>query len=379
MPDSTDLLAAGIEPAGSSPPPGWIPPTPEMLCGVFPQLEILALIGQGGMGAVYKARQIHLERLVAVKLLSAERGVDPAFVERFTREARALARLQHSQIVTLYDFGRAGSWLYLVMEYVEGANLRQVMATAEAFDGSLATDVLTVTVTSPPTVAISLPTNADTWLSIGSGLTISGTTSGSAMVSGVTYGLAGATSSSGSATGTASWTFSPALNPGITIVTMTAMDTNGHTGQGAITITHDVSDPIVAISSPASGGTHLSGTAHVTISGAASDDAGIVGVSYQLSGATVATGTATGTTSWSLVTPALSHGVTTVTITARDVADQTSVVALDLLYPTTSEVGTGGSSQSCGLGSGLAAILVFACAMLLHSFASGDVSTRRGR
>src|SRR4051812_45896852 len=117
---SSDLLAAAIEPAHASPPGGWIPPTPAVLSGVFPQLEILALIGHGGMGAVYKARQTHLERLVAVKLLSAERGVDPAFVERFTREARALARLQHPQIVTLYDFGRAGSWLYLVMEYVEG-------------------------------------------------------------------------------------------------------------------------------------------------------------------------------------------------------------------------------------------------------------------
>jgi predicted Ser/Thr protein kinase len=126
---SADLLAAAIEPAGSPPPGGWIPPTPEVLSGVFPQLEILALIGHGGMGAVYKARQTHLERLVAVKLLSPERGADPAFIERFTREARALARLQHPQIVTLYDFGRAGSWLYLVMEYVEGANLRQLLAT----------------------------------------------------------------------------------------------------------------------------------------------------------------------------------------------------------------------------------------------------------
>jgi predicted Ser/Thr protein kinase len=129
MPESSDLLAAGIEPAGSGSPGGWTPPSHEMLSGVFPQLEILALIGHGGMGAVYKARQTHLDRLVAVKLLSAERGADPAFVERFTREARALARLQHPQIVTLYDFGRAGSWLYLVMEYVEGANLRQLLAT----------------------------------------------------------------------------------------------------------------------------------------------------------------------------------------------------------------------------------------------------------
>lgn len=129
MTDASELLAAAIEPAAGKAPGGWTPPSVEILNGVLPQLEVLALIGQGGMGAVYKARQTHLERVVAVKLLSAERGVDPAFVERFTREARALARLQHPQIVTLYDFGRAGSWLYLVMEYVDGANLRQVMAT----------------------------------------------------------------------------------------------------------------------------------------------------------------------------------------------------------------------------------------------------------
>jgi hypothetical protein len=129
MPDTSDLLAAGIDPAGAPAPGAWVPPTPEALAGALPQLEILALIGQGGMGAVYKARQTHLDRLVAVKLLSAERGADPAFVERFTREGRALARLQHPQIITLYDFGRAGSWLYLVMEHVDGANLRQLMAT----------------------------------------------------------------------------------------------------------------------------------------------------------------------------------------------------------------------------------------------------------
>lgn len=126
---SADLLAAAIEPENARKPSGWVPPPPEVLKDVFPQLEIIALIGHGGMGAVYKARQTHLERLVAVKLLSPERSADPSFIERFTREARALARLQHPQIVTLFDFGRVGSWLYLVMEYVEGANLRQVMGT----------------------------------------------------------------------------------------------------------------------------------------------------------------------------------------------------------------------------------------------------------
>src|SRR5262249_10239250 len=90
--------------------------------------ELLELLGQGGMGAVYKARQPHLDRLVAVKVLSPELGRDPAFAERFTREARALAKLSHPHVVAVYDFGKAGELCYFIMEYVDGANLRQLMA-----------------------------------------------------------------------------------------------------------------------------------------------------------------------------------------------------------------------------------------------------------
>ncbi len=102
-------------------------PAVEVLAPLFPQLEILELIGQGGMGAVYKARQTKLDRLVAVKILPAEWGNDAAFAERFNREARALARLSHSQIVTIHDFGESGGLFYLVMEYVDGCNLRQLL------------------------------------------------------------------------------------------------------------------------------------------------------------------------------------------------------------------------------------------------------------
>jgi tRNA A-37 threonylcarbamoyl transferase component Bud32 len=97
------------------------------LASLFPQLEFLQLIGQGGMGAVYKARQTKLDRLVAVKILPAEWGRDPAFAERFAREARALARLSHAHIVTVHDFGETGGLFYLVMEFVDGANLRQYL------------------------------------------------------------------------------------------------------------------------------------------------------------------------------------------------------------------------------------------------------------
>jgi serine/threonine protein kinase len=95
----------------------------------FAGLEILELLGQGGMGAVYKARQTKLDRLVAVKVLPPEWGKDPAFAERFAREAKALARLTHPHIVAVHDFGESEGLFYLVMEYVDGANLRNILAS----------------------------------------------------------------------------------------------------------------------------------------------------------------------------------------------------------------------------------------------------------
>jgi serine/threonine-protein kinase len=120
------------------------PPSPEELAAKFPQLEILELLGRGGMGAVYKARQKELGRIVALKILPPGVGNDPAFAERFTREARALAQLNHPGIVTLYEFGRAdlpvspnvgaaqqrshaGQTYFFLMEYVDGVNLRQLL------------------------------------------------------------------------------------------------------------------------------------------------------------------------------------------------------------------------------------------------------------
>jgi tRNA A-37 threonylcarbamoyl transferase component Bud32/uncharacterized membrane protein (DUF2068 family) len=105
----------------------FVPPDPAELTEKFPQLEILELIGHGGMGAVYKARQPKLDRLVALKILAPDRVRDAAFAERFTREARALARLSHQHIVGIHDFGEAAGLYYFVMEYVDGANVREVM------------------------------------------------------------------------------------------------------------------------------------------------------------------------------------------------------------------------------------------------------------
>jgi serine/threonine protein kinase len=108
---------------------GFVPPAPEELAKHFPQLEILELLGKGGMGAVYKARQPGLDRLVAVKILPPEIGADPAFAERFTREARALAKLSHQNVVSVFDFGQADGQFYFVMEFVDGTNLRQLIET----------------------------------------------------------------------------------------------------------------------------------------------------------------------------------------------------------------------------------------------------------
>jgi predicted Ser/Thr protein kinase len=102
-------------------------PTLEELAQVFPQLEILEFIGQGGMGFVLKARQPNLDRIVALKLLPESLAADPHFAERFNREARFLARLNHPNIVAVHDFGKAGGFYFLLMEYVDGLNLRQAM------------------------------------------------------------------------------------------------------------------------------------------------------------------------------------------------------------------------------------------------------------
>jgi predicted Ser/Thr protein kinase len=133
------LLQRGIATEGGVPPgtPAFTPPPLIELAKLFPQLEILEIIGQGGMGAVYKARQPALDRFVALKILAPRSGGDLDFAGRFSREARALAKLSHPNIVAVYDFGQIASspqsstrdprpLSYFLMEFVDGPNLRQV-------------------------------------------------------------------------------------------------------------------------------------------------------------------------------------------------------------------------------------------------------------
>jgi serine/threonine protein kinase len=143
-------------------------PSVEEIAPAFPELEILELIGQGGMGYVYQAKQLRLDRMVALKVLPAPLANDPAFAERFSREGRLLAHLNHPNIVTVHDYGITGTppqtedpavsvnetpdadegatdpdatvkptsqgessttpgYSYLLMEFVDGVNLRQAM------------------------------------------------------------------------------------------------------------------------------------------------------------------------------------------------------------------------------------------------------------
>ncbi|HZU35861.1 MAG TPA: protein kinase [Gemmataceae bacterium] len=110
MPPAADQLLAGAETATV---------VRAEMGGPVPAImgyEILDELGRGGMGIVYRARQPHLDRLVAIKVLPAEAGKEASFAERFTREARALARLNHPHILTVYDFGQADGQSYFVME-----------------------------------------------------------------------------------------------------------------------------------------------------------------------------------------------------------------------------------------------------------------------
>jgi serine/threonine protein kinase len=131
----------------------------EQLAPLFPELDILELIGRGGMGAVYKARQKELDRLVALKILPPEIGREDSaaaksltrnFAQRFAREAQAMARLSHPNIVTIYDFGSRSSTgfpacetpaqpgkavpplYFFIMEYVDGLSLRQLLDRGSA-------------------------------------------------------------------------------------------------------------------------------------------------------------------------------------------------------------------------------------------------------
>ncbi|MEM7011952.1 MAG: serine/threonine-protein kinase, partial [Verrucomicrobiota bacterium] len=107
----------------------FVAPSVPELQGALPQFEILELLGQGGMGAVYKAKQPRLNRNIAIKLLPPLIGPDEYnYAERFELEAQSMARLNHPNIVTVHDFGETeGGLRFIVMEYVDGTDLHHLI------------------------------------------------------------------------------------------------------------------------------------------------------------------------------------------------------------------------------------------------------------
>jgi serine/threonine protein kinase len=102
---------------------GFKPPTPEELNPFFPSFEVTEFIAQGGMGAVFRATQISLDRPVAIKILPYEMGLDSQFSINFETEAKAMAKLNHPNLVQVFDFGNIDGMLYIVMELVPGRSL----------------------------------------------------------------------------------------------------------------------------------------------------------------------------------------------------------------------------------------------------------------
>ena len=130
-PVCTASIQAASTPADR--PPGWIAPGPDALQArlkpgdVLAGFEILQPLNRGGMGVVYKARQVGFDRLVALKVIAPERLGDADFLKRFEREVRAAALLNHPNIVTVYATELTGPWPYLAMEFIDGIDLYQLV------------------------------------------------------------------------------------------------------------------------------------------------------------------------------------------------------------------------------------------------------------
>jgi len=116
-------------------------PEIDSIAALLPAFEFEGLIAQGGMGAVYKARQRSLDRDVAIKFLPRELGEDPLFRSSFQAEAKAMARLTHPNLIRVYDSGDLDGLLYIVMEYVPGKSLFH-SAHGKAIDSRQAVEIV---------------------------------------------------------------------------------------------------------------------------------------------------------------------------------------------------------------------------------------------
>lgn len=110
----------------------WEPPALDVVAGLFPAYQIVSLLGRGGMGAVYHAREIAKEREAAIKLLPAEVSGDHSYQYRFAQEAQALAHLDHPRVVAVHYAGTTEGYSYIIMEYVAGSSLEALLRDSAA-------------------------------------------------------------------------------------------------------------------------------------------------------------------------------------------------------------------------------------------------------
>jgi serine/threonine-protein kinase len=115
----------------------------ELLVGQqIPGYQLLDKLGQGGMGIVFKARQLSMNRLVAIKILQPRLAANPKEVERFLREAHLAAKLSHNNIVQGIDAGSAGRMHYFVMEYLEGTTIQQQLEAGKVYEEAEALEII---------------------------------------------------------------------------------------------------------------------------------------------------------------------------------------------------------------------------------------------
>jgi tRNA A-37 threonylcarbamoyl transferase component Bud32 len=124
-----------------SPPPEKTELVDPMIAKVIGGCQILERIARGGMGVVYKARQLNLGRTVAIKILSEELSRNPAYVERFLQEARSAAFLNHGNIIHINDVGEHNGIYYFSMEFVDGKNVREILKKKSTLNVSQALQV----------------------------------------------------------------------------------------------------------------------------------------------------------------------------------------------------------------------------------------------
>lgn len=132
--------ALGIGPSSSFPKSGAS--SKDSVPSQFGPYKIMELLGEGGMGVVYKAQHEVLDRTVALKIIRTEMALDTSFCDRFLREARLAAAVEHANVVTIYDAGNLEGHLYMALRYVQGGDLANMVRTQGPIPESLALPIM---------------------------------------------------------------------------------------------------------------------------------------------------------------------------------------------------------------------------------------------